>query len=63
MFLDWAVPVAISKKTSGCFFASAIIAGWKPNEVAKMILLPSRIRLSITCATCGPSGTFSLKVV
>ena len=33
---------------------------WKPNDVAKMILLPSRTRLSITCATCGPSGTFSL---
>ena len=60
MFGSTVVPVAISNFTSGCFFAAAAIAVWKPNEVAKMILLPSRIRLSITCATCGPSGTFSL---
>ena len=51
MFFDWAVPVAISNFTSGCFFAAATIAFWKPNEVAKMILFPSRMRLSMTCAT------------
>src|SRR5436190_20733945 len=28
-----------------------------------MILLPSRIRLSMTCVVCGPSGTSSLYVV
>ena len=51
MFFDCAVPVAISNFTSGCFFAAATIAGWNPNEVAKMILFPSRMRLSMTCAT------------
>src|SRR5229473_1025097 len=35
-FFDCAVPVAISNFTSGCFFASATTAGWKPNDVAKM---------------------------
>src|SRR6266550_4638494 len=63
MFLDCAVPVAISNFTSGYFCAAATIAGWKPKEVAKMILLPSRIRLSMTCVVCGPSGTSSLYVV
>jgi hypothetical protein len=51
MFLLTAVPVAISNFTSGCFLAAEIIAGWKPNDVAKMILFPSRISCSITCAT------------
>src|SRR5882724_3133112 len=63
MFLDCAVPVAISNFTSGYFCAAATIAGWKPKEVAKMILLPSRMRLSMTCVVCGPSGTSSLYVV
>src|SRR3954453_6952814 len=63
MFLAVFVPVAISNFTSGGFCAASYIAFWKPNDVAKMILLPSRIRLSITCAVCGPSGTFSLNVV
>ena len=63
MFFDVYVPVAISNFTSGYFAAAAFIAFWKPKEVAKMILLPSRTRLSITCDVCGPSGTFSLNVV
>src|SRR5689334_22514641 len=42
MFFACAVPVAISNFTSGYFFAAFTIAGWKPNDVAKMILFASR---------------------
>ena len=52
--------MACSKYTSGYFFAAAAIASMNPNDVAKMILLPSRTSASITWAVCGPSGTFSL---
>src|SRR5512145_1351830 len=52
-------PVACSNFTSGNSAATFSIGSMKPNEVAKMILLPCAARSRITRSASAPSGTFS----